>query len=335
MVGNTRTQSPGRRGADWADQAAKGAAGPAATLPQSAAPGASRERANDTPRRPQRHDDDGGRCRHRLAALDGDGEHAAAAIQLPAACRARRPNGPTVLRMQPLCAVIARTTTSTSVRPTGSRATRPHSPSSTPSEPRSSSGVIAAELPSSSHAQPRATPPAARAPVFTAPSAHAREWPVRRAEVEVWLSHSPEVERVVRRLTALTGLGDISHIVNWARNDLVAAIDGVVADPVFTQAELSERLANGGVLPMFGFPTRVRKLYRTPVHGDPRESEISDRPLSHAVSTFSPGSQIVKDGWIHTANGFAAYSYSFGKWKPVNPLPPGCRSSDAPTADRR
>jgi DEAD/DEAH box helicase domain-containing protein len=147
-----------------------------------------------------------------------------------------------------------------------------------------------------------------------------REWPGRRAEVEVWLSRSDEVERVVKRLTALTGVGDIHRIIDWAREDLVAAIDRVVADPVFTQTELSERLANGGVLPMFGFPTRVRKLYRTPVHGDPRESEISDRPLSHAVSTFSPGSQIVKDGWIYTANGFAAYSQSYGKWKSVNPL---------------
>ena len=147
-----------------------------------------------------------------------------------------------------------------------------------------------------------------------------REWPDRRGEVEAWLSRSQEVARVVRRLTALTGLADIDEIVLWARNDLVSAIDRVVADPMFTQTELSERLANGGVLPMFGFPTRVRKLYRTPVHGDPRESEISDRPLAHAVSTFSPGSQIVKDGWIYTANGFAAYSHSFGKWKSVNPL---------------
>lgn len=146
------------------------------------------------------------------------------------------------------------------------------------------------------------------------------EWPGRRTEIGGWLRQSPEVERVVRRLTAFTGIDEIEGIVRWARSGLLEAIEGVVFDPVFTQTELSERLANGGVLPMFGFPTRVRKLYRTPVHGDPRESEISDRPLSHAVSTFSPGSQIVKDGWVYTANGFAAYSYSYGKWKSINPL---------------
>src|SRR5690349_7685242 len=42
--------------------------------------------------------------------------------------------------------------------------------------------------------------------------------------------------------------------------------------------------------------------------------------MSHAVSTFSPGSQIVKDGWVYTANGFAAYSQSYGKWRSVDPL---------------
>jgi DEAD/DEAH box helicase domain-containing protein len=146
------------------------------------------------------------------------------------------------------------------------------------------------------------------------------EWQGRRPEVAAWLESSSEVPRVVRRLAAFTGLSDIEEIVTWARLDLVNAVDAVVFDKVFTQSELSERLANGGVLPMFGFPTTVRPLYRTPVSGNPRDSEISDRPLSHAVSAFAPGSQVVKDGWIYTANGFASYSPSFGKWKSVNPL---------------
>ena len=179
--------------------------------------------------------------------------------------------------------------------------------------------VIAAEL---LRQAMRATtnPPGSKGASVHGAFGDAREWPDRRAQVETWLSRSDEVQRVVRRLTAFTGLDDIGDIVAWARMDLVAAIDRVVADPVFTQTELSERLANGGVLPMFGFPTRVRKLYRTPVHGDPRDSEISDRPISHAVSTFSPGSQVVKDGWVYTANGFAAYSQSYGKWRSVDPL---------------
>lgn len=146
------------------------------------------------------------------------------------------------------------------------------------------------------------------------------EWPQRRDEVGTWLSHSPEVERVTRRLTALTGIVAVDDIVSWARRDLIDQIDRVVANPMFTQAELSERLANGGVLPMFGFPTRVRSLYRGPFIGDPRDFEVSDRPLAHAVSSFAPGSQVVKDGWTYTANGFAAFQPVFGKWRAVDPL---------------
>ena len=48
-------------------------------------------------RRPQRHHDDGGRRRHRLAALGDDGQHAAAALQLPAARRSCWSSGPAVL----------------------------------------------------------------------------------------------------------------------------------------------------------------------------------------------------------------------------------------------
>jgi DEAD/DEAH box helicase domain-containing protein len=147
-----------------------------------------------------------------------------------------------------------------------------------------------------------------------------REWPGRRGHVADWVATSPEVGRVVRRLTALTGIDDVDELVAWARHGLVEAVDAVVADKALTQPQLSERLANGGVLPMFGFPTRVRSLYRTPLGGSPKESEISDRPLAHAVSAFAPGSKVVKDGWVYTANGFASYRYERGTWRGVDPL---------------
>lgn len=146
------------------------------------------------------------------------------------------------------------------------------------------------------------------------------DWPSRRAEVAAWLGASPEVPRVVRRLTAYTGVHDVDAIVAWVRDGLVQDVDRVVSDDVLTQIELSERLANGGVLPMFGFPTRVRSLFQTPVSGRLDEYEISARPLDHAVSTFAPGSQVVKDGWVYTANGFAAYEYVRGKLRSVDPL---------------
>ena len=72
---------------------------------------------------------------------------------------------------------------------------------------------------------------------------------------------------------------------------------------------LSERLANDGVLPMFGFPTRVRYLYhKYPNRGGhwPPE-EVVDRPIDIAISQFAPGSETVKEGLIHTAVGIVGY----------------------------
>ena len=62
---------------------------------------------------------------------------------------------------------------------------------------------------------------------------------------------------------------------------------------------------------MFGFPTRVRTLYYPEGHG--RVLEVSDRPLGQAVSMFSPGSLVIRDGWVYEANGFASYNSRTGR----------------------
>ena len=78
-------------------------------------------------------------------------------------------------------------------------------------------------------------------------------------------------------------------------NDLVPTVTAISTDPRYTQTALSERLANAGVLPMFGFPTRVRLLY----HGRPRRphpwppEEVIDRELDIAISQF--GSRVCEN----------------------------------------
>ncbi|MDQ1106071.1 DEAD/DEAH box helicase domain-containing protein [Nocardioides zeae] len=135
------------------------------------------------------------------------------------------------------------------------------------------------------------------------------DWSAIRGEITMYLATSPEVAPVVERLAAYTGVasGDVGAIRDWIRTRLGSEIDSACSDPLLTQADLSERLANAGVLPMFGFPTRVRTLHYVPGGGLGPE-EVSDRQLGQAVSMFSPGSQITKDGWVYTANGFASYS---------------------------
>jgi DEAD/DEAH box helicase domain-containing protein len=52
-------------------------------------------------------------------------------------------------------------------------------------------------------------------------------------------------------------------IVAFGTAGLIPEIDRAVQNQHLTQDHLSERLANAGVLPMFGFPTRVRSLFHS------------------------------------------------------------------------
>jgi hypothetical protein len=134
------------------------------------------------------------------------------------------------------------------------------------------------------------------------------------------------VAQVVQRQCAHSGLleDDLDDLETWCRNDLVPAIDLAVASEYYPQEELSELLANAGVLPMFGFPTRVRALYgRKPGSRSALDQAVvTDRPLNMAVSAFSPGARVVRDGRTHTSVGFAAWDVRGPKLYPKDPLGP-------------
>lgn len=151
----------------------------------------------------------------------------------------------------------------------------------------------------------------------------AETWPDRRGVVASWLAHSPDVDEVVDGLTVLTGLtpDEVNELRASMRAHLADRIDSAVASPHFSQLELSELLANAGVLPMFGFPSRVRHLYGDrPREADDARAVVSDRSLDIAISSFAPGSEIAKDKQIHLCVGFAAYEQRRGRPFAVDPL---------------
>jgi DEAD/DEAH box helicase domain-containing protein len=126
-------------------------------------------------------------------------------------------------------------------------------------------------------------------------------------------------------------------LLDFVRGGLVDEVTRVANDSRFTQDSLSERLANAGLLPMFGFPTRARLLF----HDDPNrarawppESAV-DRDLDIAISQFAPGAETVKDGVVHTAAGVVHYRRVGGRVReepdPLGPpVPIGtCRNCQA------
>ncbi len=160
-------------------------------------------------------------------------------------------------------------------------------------------------------------------PAWTKDSLHGTfglrsEWKTYRRGVDRWLRTEPDVDDVVAGLTAFTPLApsDVSTLAEWCRGSgsatsLVAEIDEVVAQADADQlpdGQLSTMLAGAGLLPMFGFPSKVRQLYGDWVKkADLESATVSDRPLGMAVSAFAPGGQVVKDKRLHTAVGFVAY----------------------------
>jgi DEAD/DEAH box helicase domain-containing protein len=164
------------------------------------------------------------------------------------------------------------------------------------------------------------------------------QWPGYRRAIAEWLEREDEVDAIVSRLTAYSGLDDTatSAIASWIRRGLIDAIDVATANPNLTQTELSERLANAGTLPMFGFPTRVRALYARPPRdaGDDQDAQVTDRSLDLAISSFAPGAEVLRDKQLHTAVGFAAWILSNDRATPVeNPLGPELLISRCPACN--
>jgi ATP-dependent helicase YprA (DUF1998 family) len=144
--------------------------------------------------------------------------------------------------------------------------------------------------------------------------------------VQEWIDRHPtEVEHQCDLLlvgTVLTTNPAMrAEALDFVRDHLVPEVTGASQDQTLIQDALSERLANRGILPMFGFPTRARNLYHNkPGSWPPRD--VIDRDLELAVSMFAPGAETVKERAIHTAIGVVRY-YPLGRAVAEDPDPLG------------
>lgn len=128
--------------------------------------------------------------------------------------------------------------------------------------------------------------------------------------VSDWIQrNSIAIERacdVLLSFAAMELRNERAGLLRFARGDLVNRVTAAANDDRYTQDSLSERLANDGLLPMFGFPTRTRFLFHEQPHELPPDNGV-DRDLDIAISQFAPGAETVKDGVVHTAVGVVNY----------------------------
>ncbi|PJF40107.1 MAG: DEAD/DEAH box helicase, partial [Phototrophicales bacterium] len=140
------------------------------------------------------------------------------------------------------------------------------------------------------------------------------EWSSHRDEIQQWIdSHQEDILNIIRVLSQQANWENDTQkhqdFLNKVVEELVPRIDEIANDNTFAQQSLSERLANAGLLPMFGFPTRVRRLYtRIPRKASHLwEENYIDRNLDIAISQFAPGSEVIKDKEIHRSIGVAQF----------------------------
>ncbi|MCT8140493.1 hypothetical protein H1D32_24150 [Anaerobacillus sp. CMMVII] len=143
------------------------------------------------------------------------------------------------------------------------------------------------------------------------------EWGEYKDTIERYLSSREGVQQtnnVIQTLKYGTKLSEqeLSRIKEYVVNgQLIKDITEIASDARYSQNVLSENLATAGLLPMFGFPTRVRLLH----HGFRTENtkphaldkDTVDRDLEIAINEYSPGSELVKDKSIHKSVGIAHY----------------------------
>ena len=146
------------------------------------------------------------------------------------------------------------------------------------------------------------------------------DWEVNRETLVEWIANNKEkIEQIVQLLITETELGaKKDELTAWALNKLVRDIDSRVGAHPFEDDDLSQSLAESGLLPMFGFPIGVRPLYhqRPQIDNWPPTSGVVDRDIEIAISQFAPGSETVKDKKIHTSIGIVSYKPEGGHLVP-------------------
>ncbi|MGW1712721.1 DEAD/DEAH box helicase [Streptomyces sp. NPDC002156] len=136
------------------------------------------------------------------------------------------------------------------------------------------------------------------------------DWERVQVSISNWIDgHRQDIARIANALAAHTQEPEQArHAIRWVQSSLVREV-GVIARAEHGHGDLSQRLAEEGLLPMFGFPTSVRYLYtRKPNRAYPwPPAGVVDRGLPIAVSQFAPGAETVKDGAVYTSVGVANY----------------------------
>lgn len=135
-------------------------------------------------------------------------------------------------------------------------------------------------------------------------------WTTYKPEISDWINKNrSSIEQTVDALLTPQLQDKKDEFVNWVSdtttaNGLIEKAESIINNEEIATNDISEKFAEGGILPMFGMPTTVKNLY----HGINRKPEplSIDRAQGMAIYEFAPGAQKTKDKAIHQVIGFTS-----------------------------
>lgn len=143
------------------------------------------------------------------------------------------------------------------------------------------------------------------------------DWEIHKSGIECWINSELGKTKIKEIISTLLDNSDVKkdkvHLFNMVvgnegQEGLINRIQSKIDSNDYSDIHLlAEMLAEAGILPMYGMPTRTRQLYAGLQVKDRRITALStiDRSLDQAINEFLPGSQKTKDKRIVTSIGFA------------------------------
>lgn len=132
-------------------------------------------------------------------------------------------------------------------------------------------------------------------------------WSDYRQGISNWIdANHEEINRIAGYLLSDALKPRRQEFVDWITDPekFRARLDEIIANNEIPTEDISQKLAEGGILPMFGMPTGVKYMY----HGIGKNNTVLsiDRPEDMAIYEFSPGMQKTKDKAIYQSVGFTS-----------------------------
>lgn len=136
-------------------------------------------------------------------------------------------------------------------------------------------------------------------------------WNIYAISINRWLADLSNRNKILE-IANLLSHNNAASLLTWATGgDLFAAMNEALSNAQITSDDIAETLAEAGLLPMYGMPTRLRELYSGFTwNNNSLTSEISSisRDIELAISSFAPKAQVTKDKRVVTAIGFSPSS---------------------------